>query len=34
MDSGWTVDRIAPVGDDCIESYWFPTAMAMIQGQS
>ena len=34
QDAGWTVDRIAPIGDDWIESYWFPTAMNMIQGQS
>ncbi|MBB3210604.1 hypothetical protein FHS27_006452 [Rhodopirellula rubra] len=29
-DAGWTVDRIAPIGDDWIESYWFPTASEMI----
>jgi len=34
QDAGWTVDRIAPIGDDWIESYWFPTAMNMIQSQS
>ena len=34
QDAGWTVDRIAPIGDDWIESFWFPTAMNMIQGQS
>jgi hypothetical protein len=34
QDAGWTVDRIAPIGDDWIESYWFPTAMEMIQVRS
>lgn len=29
-DAGWTVDRIAPIGDDWIESYWFPIASQMI----
>ncbi|WP_442507115.1 cyclic-phosphate processing receiver domain-containing protein [Novipirellula sp. SH528] len=29
-DAGWTVDRIAPIGDDWIESYWYPTAVEMI----
>ena len=29
-DAGWTVDRIAPIGDDWIESYWYPTAHDMI----
>ena len=29
-DSGWTVDRIAPIGDDWIESYWYPVALEMI----
>ena len=29
-DAGWTVDRIAPLGDDWIESYWFPYAMKML----
>lgn len=29
-DAGWTVDRIAPIGDDWIESYWYPVALAMI----
>jgi hypothetical protein len=29
-DAGWTVDRIAPIGDDWIESYWYPIAMEMI----
>lgn len=32
QESGWTVDRIAPIGEDWIESYWFPTAMKMIRG--
>ncbi len=29
-DAGWTVDRIAPIGDDWIESYWYPVALEMI----
>jgi hypothetical protein len=32
QDAGWTVDRIAPIGDDWIESYWFPTAMEIMRG--
>lgn len=34
QDDGWTVDRIAPIGDDWIESYWFPTAMEVMRGRS
>jgi len=30
-DAGWTVDRIAPIGDDWIESYWYPVALEMIK---
>jgi hypothetical protein len=29
-DAGWTVDRIAPIGDDWIESYWYPVGLEMI----
>ncbi len=29
-DHGWNVDRIAPLGDDWIESYWFPTACEKV----
>jgi len=29
-DVGWTVDRIAPIGDDWIESFWYPVALEMI----
>ncbi len=29
-DNGWNVDRIAPLGEDWIESYWFPTASDMV----
>ncbi len=29
-DAGWTVERIAPIGDDWIESYWYPVACEMI----
>lgn len=29
-DAGWTVDRIAPIGDDWIESYWYPVASEMV----
>lgn len=27
---GWNVDRIAPLGEDWIESYWYPTAREML----
>lgn len=30
LDHGWTADRIAPLGQDWIETYWYPTAMRMI----
>jgi len=30
-DAGWTVDRIAPIGDDWIEAYWFPTAIGLLR---
>ena len=33
-DAGWTVERIAPIGDDWIENYWYPTACAMIERSS
>ncbi|PHQ32315.1 cyclic-phosphate processing receiver domain-containing protein [Rhodopirellula bahusiensis] len=29
-DHGWNVDRIAPLGEDWIESHWFPTARKML----
>lgn len=29
-DAGWVVERIAPLGDDWIECYWYPMAMEMI----
>jgi hypothetical protein len=29
-DAGWTVDRIAPIGDDWIETYWYPVANEMV----
>ncbi|MEZ6138866.1 MAG: cyclic-phosphate processing receiver domain-containing protein [Pirellulaceae bacterium] len=29
-EAGWTVNRIAPIGDDWIESYWYPVALEMI----
>jgi hypothetical protein len=31
LDAGWTVDRIAVIGDDGIESYWYPVALEMIE---
>ena len=33
-DAGWTVDRIAPLGDDWIEAYWYPEAIEMITKDS
>ena len=29
-DAGWSVARIAPIGDDWIESDWYPVALEMI----
>ena len=29
-EAGWIVDRIAPLGHDWIETYWYPYAMRMI----
>jgi len=29
-DAGWTVERIAPIGDDGIEPYWYPVALETI----
>ena len=29
-DAGWVVERIAPIGQDWIETYWLPTAMEII----
>lgn len=28
-EARWTVDRISPIGDDWIETFWFPTAREM-----
>lgn len=33
-EHGWNVERIAPLGDDWIESYWFPSAREMIAKHS
>ena len=30
-DAGWNVDRIAPIGEDWIESDWFPIVKAMFR---
>ncbi len=30
-DAGWTVDRIAPIGVDWIESHWYAVALEMIK---
>lgn len=30
QEANWTVDRIAPLGEDWIEAYWYPVAMEMI----
>ncbi|TWT38875.1 cyclic-phosphate processing receiver domain-containing protein [Blastopirellula retiformator] len=32
-DAGWNVDRIAPLGEDWIEAYWFGVASEMIAGK-
>ncbi len=29
-DAKWTADRIAPIGDDWIEAYWYPIAVEMM----
>ncbi|MCA9115215.1 MAG: hypothetical protein KDA79_09010 [Planctomycetaceae bacterium] len=29
-DAGWKVERISPIGDDWIESLWYPVACEMI----
>lgn len=29
-DAGWTVERIAPIGADWIEAYWYPVAYRII----
>ena len=29
-EHGWFVDRISPIGEDWIESYWFPSALDMV----
>lgn len=30
-EAGWIVTRISPIGDDWIESYWYPIAQEMIE---
>lgn len=34
LDAGWKVDRIAPIGDDWIEAYWYHVASKMIAANS
>lgn len=29
-EHGWFVDRISPIGEDWIESYWFPNALESV----
>lgn len=29
-DHGWDVERIAPLGDDWIEAYWYPTVNEIL----
>ena len=29
-DAGWTVDKIAPFGEDWIEAYWRPTVVPLL----
>ena len=31
LDAGWDVEKIAPLGDDWIESYWWPTVKPWIR---
>ena len=32
LEADWDVERIAPIGQDWIESYWWPTAKPWIRG--
>ena len=32
-DAGWTADRIAPIGNDWIEAYWYPTVCDILFGR-
>lgn len=31
LENGWVADRISPLGDDWIESYWFPIARDLAE---
>lgn len=31
-EAGWSVEKITPLGEDWIESYWFPIARKWIEG--
>lgn len=33
-DASWNVERIAPLREDWIESYWFPTARDLVAGNT
>ena len=33
-DAGWNVARVAPLGDDWIEAYWYPVAAGMMVANS
>ncbi len=32
--SGWQVERVAPIGDDWVENYWQPVAMELLAQSS
>ena len=32
LEANWDVERIAPIGQDWIESYWWPTAKPWLVG--
>lgn len=34
LESGWDVERIAPLGSDWIESYWWPEARGWLKNRS
>jgi hypothetical protein len=34
LDAGWDAERISPIGEDWIESYWWPTVRPRIRDRT
>lgn len=34
LDAGWSAERVAPLGEDWIEAYWWPIAKHLLQDRT